>query len=50
MTKQEVIKLAGSQRDLALMLGISTQAISRWKDVPKARIWQLMILKPEWFV
>jgi predicted transcriptional regulator len=50
MTKQEVIKLAGSQRDLALLLDISSAAISRWKEIPKARIWQLMILKPEWFM
>jgi len=35
---------------LAKLLGITRQAISQWGDqVPKARVWQLMALRPEWF-
>jgi len=30
-------------------LGISQAAVSQWKTVPKARMWQLLVLKPEWF-
>ena len=49
MDKQKAITLAGSQSDLAKLLGISQAAVSQWKTVPKARIWQLKLLKPEWF-
>ena len=49
MTKSELIKLAGTQNKLAFILGISQSAIAQWKDVPKSRQWQLLVLKPEWF-
>lgn len=49
MTKEQLIKLAGSQRKLADLLEISQPAVSAWKEVPKARIWQLKLLRPEWF-
>ena len=49
MNKNELIKLAGTQNKLASILGISQSAISQWKEVPKSRIWQLLVLKPEWF-
>jgi DNA-binding transcriptional regulator YdaS (Cro superfamily) len=49
MDKQKAITLAGSQSDLAKLLGIKQPAISQWKVVPIARIWQLKLLKPEWF-
>ena len=49
MNKTELIKLAGSQRELAKLLGISQPAVSAWKEVPQARIWQLKLLRPEWF-
>jgi len=49
MNKQDLIKLAGSQRELAKLLGISQPAISAWKEVPQARLWQLKVIKPEWF-
>lgn len=49
MTKHELIKLAGSQYELAKLLGISQPAVSAWKKVPQARIWQLKLLRPEWF-
>ena len=49
MCKDHFIKLAGSQRKLAELLGISQAAVSQWGEVPKARIWQLKLLRPEWF-
>jgi predicted transcriptional regulator len=49
MNKNKFIALAGSQRELAKILGISQAAVSQWKTVPQQRIWQLMILQPNWF-
>ena len=49
MSKDHFIKLAGSQGKLAKLLGISQAAVSQWKKVPEARIWQLRVLRPEWF-
>lgn len=49
MTKEQLIKLAGSQRELAKILGISQPAVSAWKNIPQARIWQLKVIRPEWF-
>ena len=49
MDKEHFIKLAGSQRELGKLLGISQAAISQWVTVPEARIWQLKLLRPEWF-
>ena len=50
MSKDHFIQLAGSQRELGKLLGISQAAISQWKEVPMARLWQLQLLRPEWFV
>ena len=49
MTKQDLIKLAGSQNKLAQLIGVSQAAVSQWKEVPQSRIWQLKLLKPKWF-
>jgi predicted transcriptional regulator len=49
MDKKQLIEKAGNQKALAQLLGISQAAISQWKTVPEARIWQCMALKPEWF-
>lgn len=52
MTKAEAIQKAGSIADLSRLLGITTNAISNWKDekeIPEKREWQLRLLKPEWF-
>lgn len=50
MEKNLAIKLAGSQVELAKLLGISQPAVSAWKSVvPKARVWQLKVLRPDWF-
>lgn len=50
MTKQELIKLAGSQSALAKLLGVSKPAVCQWKDqIPELRLRQLKDLRPEWF-
>jgi DNA-binding transcriptional regulator YdaS (Cro superfamily) len=44
------IKLAGSRSALARLLNISQPAVSQWGvNLPQARVWQLKILRPEWF-
>jgi predicted transcriptional regulator len=49
MTKEQAIKLAGSQSELAKIFGISRAAVSQWRQMPQGRVWQLKVLKPEWF-
>jgi hypothetical protein len=50
MTKDQAIELAGTSMALAKMLGIQRQAVSQWGDeIPQARLWQLKVLRPEWF-
>lgn len=49
MTKEQAINLAGSQAKLARLLGISRGAVNQWKAIPKGRMYQLMVLKPDWF-
>lgn len=49
MDKQKAITLAGSQSELAKILGITRAAVHNWKTIPTGRLYQLMILKPEWF-
>ena len=50
MKKEFAIYKAGSVLALAQMLGVTRAAIYLWKeDVPKARVWQLRLLHPEWF-
>ena len=50
ITKEEAIKFAGSAAELARILGITRGAVSQWKEVPQARIWQMQSLHPEWFL
>ena len=50
MTKEEAIKLAGSQAELARILGVTRGAVNQWVRMPKGRVYQLMVIKPEWFV
>ena len=50
MTLQQAISYSGSKAELARILGITRGAISQWKEIPKARIWQLQLLHPEWFL
>ena len=49
MDKHKFIALDGSQSELAKLLGIKQPSVAQWKTVPKARVWQLQLLKPEWF-
>ena len=49
MTKQQLIQLAGSQSELAKILGISRVAVCLWKAVPELRMRQLKDLRPDWF-
>ena len=50
METKTVIKLAGSATALAKLLTVTPSAITQWgKNVPDARVWQLRVLKPEWF-
>ena len=50
MTKEQATKLAGSQSELARILGISRAAVSQWREMPQGRVWQLRVLKPDWFL
>ena len=51
MNKQYFIQQAGSINKLAAILGINRQAITKWKDeIPEGRVWQLRVLKPDWFI
>lgn len=51
MDTKTAIEKAGGAGALALILGISRQAVYQWPEqVPQARLWQLKVLKPEWFV
>jgi predicted transcriptional regulator len=49
MDKQKAITLAGSQSELARILGITRAAVFHWKKIPWGRIYQLKELRPEWF-
>jgi transcriptional repressor of cell division inhibition gene dicB len=50
MKTQQAIKLAGSAKALADLLGITQSAISQWgESVPPSRVWQLKVLRPAWF-
>jgi DNA-binding transcriptional regulator YdaS (Cro superfamily) len=50
MDKETAIRLAGSTKALAEILGISRPAIYQWgTSVPKMRVFQLQALRPEWF-
>lgn len=49
LTKEQAILFAGSQSDLARLLGISRGAVWKWKSIPPGRIYQLMLLRPQWF-
>jgi hypothetical protein len=49
MTKTEAINRAGTAAKLAKILGVSNQAVSKWDVLPKARLWQLKVIKPSWF-
>ena len=49
MDKQKAIQLAGSPSKLAKLLWIERQSVHNWVKIPEGRIWQLKVLRPEWF-
>ena len=51
MKKSTAVKRAEGRRNLAAILGITTQAISQWKGehIPEARLKQLRKKRPAWF-
>lgn len=49
LTKDKAIELAGSQANLARLLGVTRGAVWQWKSIPQGRIYQLMLLRPKWF-
>ena len=49
MDKQTAIRFAGGARQLATMLGISTQAVYKWRVMPEAQLARLRKFKPGWW-
>ena len=51
MDINQIITKVGSQSELARLLGVSRGAVWIWKrdGLPQSRIWQLKLLRPEWF-
>jgi len=49
MTKQQLTQLAGSQSELAKLLGVTRSAVCQWKVVPELQLRRLKDLKPQWF-
>lgn len=50
MEKKRAIELAGGVTALAKILGIAPAAVSQWgHTIPDARVWQLKVIRPEWF-
>jgi DNA-binding transcriptional regulator YdaS (Cro superfamily) len=49
MTKQQLTQLAGSQSELAKLLGVTRSAVCQWKTVPELQLRRLKDLKPQWF-
>lgn len=50
MKTQIAIELAGGTTALADIVGITPGAVSQWgEDLPEGRVWQLKVLRPEWF-
>jgi DNA-binding transcriptional regulator YdaS (Cro superfamily) len=41
MNKKEAIKHFGSQKKLAKELGITSEAISQWGEIPPLRVFQI---------
>ena len=49
MEKETAIRLAGNASKLARLLGVSRQSVFAWKTMPEGRVWQLKVLRPDWF-
>jgi predicted transcriptional regulator len=42
MTKEQIIRLAGSQSELARILGITRAAVNQWRQIPEGTRWGLL--------
>lgn len=50
MKTSQAIEKAGTAAALAALLDITPGAVSQWgEEVPEARVWQLRVIRPEWF-
>jgi DNA-binding transcriptional regulator YdaS (Cro superfamily) len=50
MTKQQLTQLAGSQSELAKLLGVTRSAVCQWNNkIPELQLRRLKDLKPQWF-
>lgn len=50
MKTTRAVELAGGKAKLAQLLGITPGAVSQWgEDLPPSRVWQLQLLRREWF-
>jgi predicted transcriptional regulator len=49
MNIEKAIELAGTKAALARLLGVTRGAVSQWAKLPNGRLYQLMVIKPEWF-
>jgi|GEM_PF-1952317 len=49
MDKQYFVNKAGTPAKLAKLLGVTRQAVNNWQQIPKLRIFQIRVLRPEWF-
>lgn len=50
MKVETAIRLAGSVKALADLLGISHQAVYQWGEtVPQLQVYRLKEMRPEWF-
>lgn len=41
ITLSEAVAWAGSRAELARRLGVTSQAVSQWEEIPDGRLWQL---------
>lgn len=49
MDKSKALRLAGGGAALARLLGISPQAVSKWREIPPLQVYRLRELRPRWF-
>lgn len=49
MDKDTLIKTAGGVKPLADLLGLTTQAVYKWDDVPALQQFRIRELRPHWF-
>ena len=49
LSLDDVLSKAGGKRELAYLLGISVQAVTKWTELPVNRLLQLRELRPRWF-